>query len=336
MKKQLLLLQALGWALAFALFYVYLSSRIPSPAYALAISLSSFASFALLIYGYVYFLYPRYYRRLPLHFFACGVALFFIGVMLLRMLTEWVLVAPLASRSTIFDLGKTHFLYDLISSFFALVVGILFTAVIDNVARQKREAELRRRQAEAELQLLKAQLQPHFLFNSLNNLYFDVYKSLPEVAERIAMLSDIMRYFMEQSPQEKVPLATELQFIRNYIELERIRLPHPVSIQLEVGVPEQLLMPPMLLMPLVENLFKHGIDRSRANETASLILQEQEGLLQFTVTNALPQRLNGSERKGMGLHNLQERLQLLYGNSASLSTSAGPHNYVAQLSIPLL
>ena len=335
MKKQLLLLQLIGWAMAFVLFYVYLSSRLGHSLYVLAISLSSFASFMLIIYGYVYYLYPRYFRPLSLTAFAGLVAVCFVVVVAARLLVEWVLIAPMSERLSIFNLGRTHLLYDVFSSFFALVVGILFTSVIDNVARHKREAELKRKQAEAELKLLKAQLQPHFLFNSFNNLYYDVYKTLPDVAKRIAMLSDIMRYFLDQSPMEKVPLATELEFIRNYIELERVRLPHPVKIQLEVQAPEGILVPPMLLMPLVENLFKHGIDKSREMEQASLTLLQQENQLVFTVINSLPKPVNGANRTGVGLQNLRERLQLLYGNRFSLSTEACQEKYVAQLNIPL-
>ncbi|WP_017729706.1 sensor histidine kinase [Nafulsella turpanensis] len=336
MKKQLLLLQFIGWAVAFALFYVYLAARLQGGPYVLAISLSSFASFMLIIYGYATFLYPRYYPRLSAMTFVATVSLFFILVVLARLGVEWLIIGPMGSSSTIFNLGRTHLLYDILSCFFALVIGILLVSVRENVARQKREAELRRRQAEAELNLLKAQLQPHFLFNSLNNLYYDVYKSLPDVARRIAMLSDIMRYFMEQSPREKVALSTELEFIRNYIALERVRLPHPVSIQWEQEVDEGIMVPPMLLMPLVENLFKHGIDKGKEEQQASLSLQQQEKQLIFTLINALPGQSQGQERKGLGLVNLRERLQLLYGNRFSLRTSTTKENFFTQLIIPLI
>lgn len=335
MKKQLLLLQVIGWTLAFVLFYIYLSTRLSDQAYVLAISLSSFASFMLIIYGYVYFLHPRYYQRLSLTAFVSLTAFYFVLVVAGRLLIEVSLVAPLASRPSIFMLGRTHLLYDVVSCFFALVVGILLTSVIDNIARQKREVELKRKQVEAELNLLKAQLQPHFLFNSLNNLYYDVYKLLPEVASRIMMLSDIMRYFMEQSPKERVPLKAELEFLHSYIELERVRLPHQVTIDLEVKVREGIMVPPMLLMPLVENLFKHGIDKSRRGSHASLSLKSQGSRLYFSVTNSLQAPSGGTKRTGVGLHNLRSRLQLLFGDRFTLSTETLQEKYVAQLILPI-
>lgn len=336
MKKQLLLLQIIGWAMAFALFYIYLSARLQNSTYVLGISLTSFTSFLLIIYGYAYYLYPRFYRRLPLTGFIGVVLLSFTLVVAARLLGEWILIAPLGSNSSIFNLGKTHLLYDVFSCFFALVVGILLVSVMDNIARQKREAELKRKQAEAELNLLKGQLQPHFLFNSFNNLYYDTYRELPEVAKRIAMLSDIMRYFMEQSPKAEVPLRIEIDFIRNYIELERVRLPHSLCINWEMEVADEgLLIPPMLLMPLVENLFKHGIDKGKENEKASLSLRQQERQLIFTVINFVAGSTASSARKGVGLTNLRERLQLLYSNRYSLHAEVAKETFFTQLIIPL-
>lgn len=331
----MLFLQVIGWIVAFLIFFIYLLSRLGNVAYVLAISLSSFASFILIIYGYAFYLYPRFYRRKSRGAFIGAVFLFFCLVLALRVLAEWTLVAPLAERSSIFNLGRTHLLYDLFSSFFAMVVGILLVSVFDNLARERREVILRRKQSEAELNLLKAQLQPHFLFNSLNNLYYDVYKSQPEVANRIAMLSDIMRYFMEQSPEERVLLRVELDFIKAYIELEKVRLPHQLNLDFEVKASEGIMLPPMLLMPLVENLFKHGININRPTHDIRLSVRQLNNDLIFTVTN--PTRPSSTEgiRTGVGLRNLRERLTLLYGDRFSLWNQSTEETYTAQLTIPI-
>ena len=335
MKKEMLVLQVVGWIVAFLIFFIYLLSRLGNVAYVLAISISSFASFILIIYGYAFYLYPLFYRRRSRVTFIGAVFLFFSLVLGLRVVAEWTLVAPLAERSSIFNLGRTHLLYDLFSSFFALVIGILLVSVFDNLARERREVILRRKQSEAELNLLKAQLQPHFLFNSLNNLYYDVYKSQPEVANRIAMLSDIMRYFMEQSPEERVSLRIEIDFIKAYIELEKVRLPHQLNLEFEVKASEGIMLPPMLLMPLVENLFKHGIHKNKQADPITLSVRELKDDLVFTVKNpACPIATEGN-RTGVGLKNLRERLILLYGNRFSLRNDSTEEIYIAQLTIPL-
>ena len=114
----------------------------------------------------------------------------------------------------------------------------------------------------AELNLLKSQVQPHFLFNTLNNIYYEAFREAPRTALLIGRLSDIMRYFVDESPKEKVTLATEIKFLENYIALEEIRIRHGVKVTFEQRYEGNPVIPPMLLMTFVENIFKHGIDRS--------------------------------------------------------------------------
>ncbi|WP_373521749.1 sensor histidine kinase [Aquiflexum sp.] len=337
MKNKLLILQILGWTLAFIFFYVYLDSRLKHPLYSFACAVTSFASYVLVIYGYSNFLYPRLYRRVSLIKFILIVVIFFAVVLGIRLLVEVLFVAPINHPgSSMFNFGPSHLLYGFVTSFLALITGILLTSVSDNILRTKREAELKRKHAESELNLLKAQLQPHFLFNSLNNLYYDVYKTQPEVAQRIAMLSDIMRYFLEHSPEEKVLLAVELDFINNYIELEQVRLPQPLEIEFEVQVSEGIMLPPMLLMPLVENLFKHGTSLRGPVDLIKLSLCEQKNQLIFTVINPLGYTVTGGIRTGVGIRNLRERLKLLYDQDFTLRNETTEETYTAQLIIPLL
>lgn len=310
-------------------------SRIDNPIFVFALSISAFISYILIIYVYAFYLYPRFYRRTSRVAFIGIVIIFFLSVVGARLLAERFLVSQLAERS-IFDLGPTHLLYNTTTCFLALIVGVLLVSVFENMARERREVILKRKQAESELNLLKAQLQPHFLFNSLNNLYYDVYKTQPEVAHRIAMLSDIMRYFMEESPEERILLAAELDFIRNYIELEQVRLPQRLKIKFEVEAPEGIMIPPMLLIPLVENLFKHGTRFNGDADSIALSLQKQKDQLIFTVTNPLGNIPTSGNRTGVGLKNLRERLQLLYGKRFTLRNESTAESYIAQLTIPLL
>jgi len=335
MKRQLLFLQIMGWVLAFFIFYVYLRSRLEDPDYVLAISISSFLSFILIIYGYAFFIFPKYYSRTSKATFISIVLVFYTLVLGARILSEVVFIAPLAESSTIFNMGRTHLLYDVSSTFFALIVGILLVSVFENIAREKREVVLQRKQSETELNLLKAQLQPHFLFNSLNSLYYDVYKTQPDVASRISMLSDIMRYFMDQSPQEKILLEKEMEFIRSYIELERVRLVYQPVIELQVLVSENIMIPPMLLIPLVENIFKHGLNNKSKSNFVSLTLQQQGNELIFTVKNPAINNGRREERIGVGLRNLRERLLLLYKDRFTLKTETVEDVYLAQLIIPI-
>ncbi|MBC5992192.1 sensor histidine kinase [Pontibacter cellulosilyticus] len=336
MKKQFLFLQIIGWLVTFALFFLYGNQVLGAfgTGYILAITVMSCVSFALIIYGYVYFVYPRFYKAGALTPLVLATATLYALAVVGRSLVEYLLLAPAYTLNTVTSFIHNHSLINIISCFIALVVGILLNSVVESMALQQREAEMKQRQAETELKLLKAQVQPHFLFNSFNNLYYDTYKALPDVAQRIAMLSEIMRYFLEESPKARVPIQTEIAFIKNYIELERVRLAKPLHIGLQVDENAHALVPPMLFMPLVENLFKHGLDKNAEN-SASITLAVQENEIDFVVQNRIVSE-EPSARVGTGLKNLTERLQLIFKDKYKLATTQQGEYFNAHLKIPLL
>jgi len=336
-RRYLLLLQVAVWLLSFTLFFFYLKQRLHTypTAYVLGVTASSFASFAFIIYGYI-FLYNRYFNKVKAATFIVFVLLLFLFVALLRIETENKVVAPLADgRNSIFYYGKVHWTYTLVSCFFALIVGILSKSFTEVIFLKTKQAEIQKKQLESELRQLKAQVQPHFLFNSLNSLYYDTYKALPDVAERLARLSAIMRYFIDESPKEKVPLSTEVTFIESYIDLEKIRLHSPIDIRMENSVENDVKIPPMLLIPLVENVFKHGIQNNGSTTKVDIQLKLEGKLLHFTVTNTLPNATAPNKRAGTGLKNLKERLDLLFDHNYSLSITNSEGYFTTTLIFPV-
>ena len=196
--------------------------------------------------------------------------------------------------------------------------------------------ERKSQQASAELNLLKSQVQPHFLFNALNNIYYLAYTKSDLAPQSIARLSDIMRYFVEEAPKEWVTLKAELDFIQDYIEVERIRLPHNLNIcwNRNGQDKEQILIPPILFIPLVENVFKHGVDKTKETNEIALSVEVAQKSLTFTVKNSL-QSTHGGKSHGTGLANLRKRLTLLYNADFNLVTGPQSGSYIAQLTIPL-
>jgi LytS/YehU family sensor histidine kinase len=232
-------------------------------------------------------------------------------------------------------ISKVHFANAFSSCFFVLMIAILFKSFIESVKLRAKQAEVQKKQMEAELNQLKAHVQPHFLFNSLNNLYYDIYKTLPQVANRIEMLSDMMRYFMEESPKTAVPLYTELEFVESYIALERVRIHFPVQIHIQKEIDTSLLVPPMLLIPLVENAFKYGVKGGDADSVIHLQLEQEEGKICFSTKNKVYGKKEQDSREGTGLKNLRERLALLYNGNFTLETIQENQYFVAQLKIPV-
>jgi sensor histidine kinase YesM len=151
----------------------------------------------------------------------------------------------------------------------------------------------------------------------------------------IERLSDIMRYFVDESPKDEVPVATEVAFIENYMELEKIRIRHGATIDFEKAYNPELRIPPMLLMTFVENIFKHGIDKSRKQNQISISLIQQDGYLLFKTINRKvdPTVINPSG--GFGIANLIKRLRMLYGSEFELNIDSQGESYIAFLKIPI-
>lgn len=338
--KNLLILQAAIWLFSAVLFY--LQHRIPAyPAiYVFTITINAFIFFAIIFYGYVW-LYRNWYPRMKKVPFILTVFGFLSLVVVLRITLENTVVAQ-TTPNIFFRLFYSaealvtyvHLANAFSSCFFVLLASVMYTSFTEAISLRARQAEIRKQHMEAELNGLKAQVQPHFFFNSLNNLYYDTYKTLPNVAERIAMLSDIMRYFMEESPKTYVPLSTELEFIRDFIQLEQVRIPYPVTVRIDDDIDHKLMLPPMLLIPLVENAFKHGLSAS-GGCTIEISLRQEEDRIRFSTRNRKVERKDKSERQGTGLRNLKDRLNLLYEDDYRLDTRIEDQNYIAELIIPV-
>ncbi len=161
------------------------------------------------------------------------------------------------------------------------IFSIAFRYVLDFFTIRQQQETLKKQHAEAQLNLLKAQVQPHFLFNTLNNIYYTAQEESPLTAELIERLSSIMRYFLEEGPRKYIFLNTELDFIKNYIALEKIRMRFPLKVSENVVNVDTgtVKIPPMLLIPLVENVFKHGINKREKDNFITLDITEHKNYL---------------------------------------------------------
>jgi sensor histidine kinase YesM len=144
-----------------------------------------------------------------------------------------------------------------------------------------------------------------------------------------------MRYFVDESPKELVPVSTEVAFIENYMELERIRIRHGASIHFEKDYNPELRIPPMLLMTFVENIFKHGIDKSRKQNRVTISLVQHNNFLLFKTTNCKINPDADQQPGGFGIINLTKRLRLLYGDKFELTVDGEGELFNASLKIPL-
>lgn len=228
-----------------------------------------------------------------------------------------------------------------IKSFISAIFIVIFVGMLKfledwfELEGQKKEVE--NEKLTAELRFLKAQINPHFLFNTLNNLYSLAFSNSPNTTEVIAKLSKMMRYMLYDSNQAKVPLIKEIDYIENYISLEKLRLNHQIPIDFEVkGDTSQVMIVPLLLITFLENAFKHGVNGNDPNSWVKAILQIEGKTCIYTVENsAIHSPGLIQENSGIGLQNLKRRLELSYPGAYKLRVENKNHKHSIQLKIDL-
>lgn len=217
----------------------------------------------------------------------------------------------------------------------ALPLGLKIMQSFARVRRQKVELELTH--LELELSFLKTQINPHFLFNTLNNIYILVAENNPEAPTFITKLSGIMKYLLHESNLEIVSLGSELTFIKNYIELEKLRFNEKVKIEIEIETDsERYSMVPLILFPFVENAFKHGPKESNKKAWVILKVFVHEGILNMNVSNGS----NNTPKPigyvgGIGIENVRKRLELNYKNAFQLDIDEKEDAYSVNLKLKL-
>jgi LytS/YehU family sensor histidine kinase len=193
--------------------------------------------------------------------------------------------------------------------------------------------QLKAEKTQAELAMLQAQINPHFFFNTLNNLYALTLKNAKEAPEVILKLSEMMRYTIYEGKKDYVSINEEIEYLSNYIELHKIRYKKVVDIQFEHAIEPSLKVAPLLFIILLENAFKHGVDSLSENAFIHIKLSVENEHIQFEIANNF--EANNDTSHGIGLENLKRRLQLLYKESYNLQMECKANIYKATLKLPV-
>ena len=210
--------------------------------------------------------------------------------------------------------------------------------VINQWLRSERQTkEIANEKLQAELSFLKAQINPHFLFNTLNNIYALASSQSEQTAPAVMKLSSIMRYVLTEARNDLVPLEKEIQFTSHYIELQKMRLTDKTSIDFTIkGDPLGRQIAPLLLLPFVENAFKYGIS-TRECSPIRILLDIKPESLYFSISNHkhFNTTLRMAGNTGIGINNTKRRLELLYAGKYELSIDDGANEFTVHLNIPV-
>ncbi|MBL7815664.1 MAG: histidine kinase [Saprospiraceae bacterium] len=196
--------------------------------------------------------------------------------------------------------------------------------------------ELMKEKVAAELSLLKSQVQPHFIFNTLNNIYMLSLKSSPQTSEMIYRLSALLSYMLYDSKRQFIEVEKEIDYVKNYINLEKIRYGERLDVQLTViNNVKGVTVPPLLFLPLVENAFKHGVSNAVEDSWIHIDISLKKKILVFKIENSVIKEkgLSNGFGNGLGLENLKRRLEILYPNRHDLKVMEDECSYLATVKL---
>lgn len=217
---------------------------------------------------------------------------------------------------------------------FFIFLSTAFKFMIDWFVNENVKTILQNEKLTAELAFLKSQVNPHFLFNTLNNIYSLAYQQSEKTPAAILKLSEIMRYMLYESNEEVVELKKEISYLENYIELQKLRFKNEPFVNLViVGTADSQKIMPLVLISFVENAFKHGI-ATIAESPIEIYIHIEAGKVRFKVSNKI-NRLNKDEQAGIGLLNVKRRLQLFYNDHYRLEVTEIEDIYTSDLEINL-
>jgi sensor histidine kinase YesM len=309
------------------------------------ISLREYLNFFIMLAGalavfYVNYSYlvKRFLFTRQLWLYLLSNLLLFATVIFLSHLILSRLLPPEAMPSELTRRVPFHFiiLFDFIKYLFLTVLSVALKATSSWYQIDTERKELEKQRSEAELQNLKNQLNPHFLFNTLNNIYSLIAINGEQAQEAVHELSRLLRYMLYDSTQAFVPLGQDMDFVRNYVELMRIRMPEHVDLKTEIHVDlPDVTVAPLLFISPVENAFKHGVSNSRPSFVHITIIAAGKQIKCLIRNSLFPKDKQDQSGSGIGLTNLKKRLELLYPGSHELTCGQTDETYTCELILNL-
>lgn len=274
-------------------------------------------SFMLVFYMNYFLLVKQFlFRKYTLRFLLSNIGLIAFAILSVHFLMQLLPDPGVHHHRPERELKDIIFFFSVNALFYFLVAGlsvaIRMTGSWYEMESDRRELE--KSSAEAELQNLKSQLNPHFLFNTLNNIYSLIAFSPERAQEAVHDLSRLLRYVLYESSQPFVPLENELDFIRNYVELMRIRLPQHVTLETDISaVNPGTSVAPLLFISVIENAFKHGVSNNKPSSIHLNIHQDGRRIVCSIRNSYFPKDMEQDKSgSGIGIQNLRRRLELLY------------------------
>jgi sensor histidine kinase YesM len=318
------------WALLYFGWYSFRVDDISTPLLAQKITLVKVTVLAILTYFTNYLLIPRLlYKGRYIAFFS----IYLLSIFGMGLVKLSIIISILHARTTLFTDFRTRFYDNIIPLFLLVTTGAACRLIKDYLKSQRRINEIAREKAETELKFLKSQINPHFLFNSLNSIYFLIDKQNGEARKTLLQFSDLLRYQLYDCNSDTIEIEKEVNYLQDYIRLQEIRKDNKYLVEFKVGEEVKgFRIVPLLLIPFVENAFKHISHHSKEKNFVEVKLGRSNGQFIFQVENSKENQARTTEPPGgIGLSNVKRRLELLYPGEHELDI----HNNEATFKVDL-
>jgi two-component system, LytTR family, sensor kinase len=331
----------LFWVLLFSLWYYFRVDdyrRYPDYKFLAArVTALKVIDLAFMVYLTNYLLIPRLlYKKQYLLFGITFIVLVF-GSSFLKMNLEGKMMNSPQMFALFGPNFKTRFYDNVVPHFLLVSTGAAFKLLLDYAGAQRRLGEMAKEKAEAELNFLKSQINPHFLFNSLNSVYFLIDKTNEEARKALHRFSEMLRYQLYECRDDKIAIEKEIGFLQDYVDLQKLRKDENYSVEFNSSENVKgFSIEPLLLMSFVENAFKHISHSSSKRNFIKLDLSRNNGEFRFSVLNSKEtQSYNTGGHSGIGLKNVQRRLELLYPGKHELQIEQTDELFKVDLKIKI-
>ncbi|MFI5155354.1 MAG: sensor histidine kinase [Chitinophagales bacterium] len=326
----------LAWAALFAGWYYFRVGDFPNQQLAVEITLVKVLSLAILVYSTNYFLIPKllYKKKYILFGLLYLVWIFLLGS--LKIFVNEKILSPYFRAASVFSDFKERVYDNIIPLFLLTSTAATIKLLVDFVKSQRKLTETSKEKSETELKFLKSQINPHFLFNSLNTVYFLIDKQNKDARQTLLQFSDLLRYQLYDCNADMVDIEREVAYLKDYCHLQQLRKDSSYVVDIKTENVAGFRIVPLLLIPFLENAFKHISHFSDKKNFVNVRICRKENRFQFKVSNSKEDaQSNIKLRSGIGLANVKRRLELIYPGRYSLAIDDRDGIYDVELELEI-
>jgi sensor histidine kinase YesM len=323
------------WMLIFGAWYFLRYEDYRLPVIAFRVTLIKVIDLAAMIYITNYILLPKLFYKKMYGWFILAFVVMIVTSSVLKM----NILGRITHDPQLLNLSgnlKVRIYDNVIPHFFLVIAGAAIKLMVDYSELQQRMAEMAKEKAEAELSFLKSQINPHFLFNSLNSVYFLINKENREARQALHKFSDMLRYQLYEMNGARIPVEKELNYLKDYVDLQKLRKDENYTVEFNCS-PEVkgFSIEPLLLIPFVENAFKHISHTVNGVNFVKLDMRRSNGYFNFSVENSKEKERITELHGGIGLTNVKRRLELLYPRKYELKIKEEDNRYKVDLTLKI-